>query len=50
VPKGLDEVAQLAAAFAKTLDDLRCERSDLHDTLAHSMMAMLSEIRLLRKL
>ena len=91
VPKGLDEVAQLAAAFAKTLDDLRRERSDLralssdlerrvavrtheverlaeesryaaivrerlniardlHDTLAHSMMAMLSEIRLLRKL
>jgi signal transduction histidine kinase len=91
VPKGVDEVAQLAAAFAKTLDDLRRERSDLralssdlerrvasrtqeverlaeesryaaivrerlsiardlHDTLAHSMMAMLSEIRLLRKL
>src|ERR1019366_7910679 len=91
VPQGLDEVAQLAAAFAKTLDDLQRERSDLralssdlerrvavrtqeaerlaeesryasivrerlniardlHDTLAHSMMAMLSEIRLLRKL
>ncbi|MGP0084607.1 MAG: histidine kinase [Steroidobacteraceae bacterium] len=91
VPKGVDEVAQLAAAFAKTLDDLQRERSDLralsselerrvavrtheverlaeesryaatvrerlniardlHDTLAHSMMAMLSEIRLLRKL
>jgi signal transduction histidine kinase len=91
VPDGRDEVAQLARAFAKVLDDLRSERSellalsgelerrvavrtrevvrlaeesrytavvrerlkiarDLHDTLAHSMMAMLSEIRLLRKL
>ncbi|HEX3396353.1 MAG TPA: histidine kinase [Steroidobacteraceae bacterium] len=91
VPHGRDEVAQLAAAFAKILDDLRQERSellklssdlerrvavrtreverlakesqyaaiarerlqiarDLHDTLAHSMMAMLSEVRLLRKL
>ena len=91
VPNGRDEVAQLAAAFAKVLDDLRQERSelltlsselerrvavrtreverlaeesryaaivrerlkiarDLHDTLAHSMMAMLSEVRLLRKL
>ncbi len=91
VPRGRDEVAQLAAAFAKVLDDLRLERSellmlssdlerrvavrtreverlakesryaaiarerlqiarDLHDTLAHSMMAMLSEVRLLRKL
>ena len=91
VPPGRDEVAQLAAAFAKVLDDLRQERSellalssdlerrvavrtreverlakesryaaiarerlqiarDLHDTLAHSMMAMLSEVRLLRKL
>ena len=91
VPSGRDEVAQLAAAFAKILDDLRLERSellklsselerrvavrtreverlaeesryaaivrerlqiarDLHDTLAHSMMAMLSEVRLLRKL
>lgn len=91
VPQGHDEVAQLAAAFAKILDDLRQERSellklssdlerrvavrtreverlakesryaaiarerlqiarDLHDTLAHSMMAMLSEVRLLRKL
>jgi signal transduction histidine kinase len=91
VPDGRDEVAQLAAAFAKILDDLRRERSellalsgelerrvalrtreverlaeesryaaivrerlkiarDLHDTLAHSMMAMLSEVRLLRKL
>ena len=91
VPKGRDEVAQLAAAFAKILDDLRQERTelltlsselerrvavrtreverlaeesryaavvrerlkiarDLHDTLAHSMMAMLSEVRLLRKL
>jgi signal transduction histidine kinase len=91
VPKGRDEVAQLGAAFAKVLDDLRQERSelltlsselerrvavatreverlaeesryaavvrerlkiarDLHDTLAHSMMAMLSEIRLLRKI
>ena len=91
VPQGRDEVAQLAAAFAKILDDLRQERSellmlssdlerrvavrtreverlaeesryaaiarerlqiarDLHDTLAHSMMAMLSEVRLLRKL
>jgi signal transduction histidine kinase len=91
VPGGRDEVAQLAGAFAKVLDDLRQERTellslsselerrvavrtreverlaeesryaaivrerlqiarDLHDTLAHSMMAMLSEVRLLRKL
>jgi signal transduction histidine kinase len=91
VPKGHDEVAQLGDAFAKILDDLRLERTellnlsselerrvavrtreverlaeesryaaivrerlqiarDLHDTLAHSMMAMLSEVRLLRKL
>jgi signal transduction histidine kinase len=84
VPSGRDEVAQLGAAFAKVLDDLGRERSelerrvavrtreverlaeesryaaivrerlqiarDLHDTLAHSMMAMLSEVRLLRKL
>ena len=91
VPSGRDEVAQLAAAFSKVLDDLRQERTelltlsselerrvavrtreverlaeesryaaivrerlqiarDLHDTLAHSMMAMLSEVRLLRKL
>jgi signal transduction histidine kinase len=91
VPSGSDEVAQLAAAFAKILDALHQERSellslsgelerrvavrtreverlaeesryaaivrerlkiarDLHDTLAHSMMAMLSEVRLLRKL
>ncbi len=84
VPSGRDEVAQLGAAFAKVLDDLGEERSelerrvavrtrevqrlaeesryaaivrerlqiarDLHDTLAHSMMAMLSEVRLLRKL
>jgi signal transduction histidine kinase len=91
VPPGQDEAAQLGAAFAKVLDDLRQERSDLlqlseelerrvasrtreverlaeesryaavvrerlqiardlHDTLAHSMMAMLSEIRVLRKL
>ncbi|HXA36285.1 MAG TPA: histidine kinase [Steroidobacteraceae bacterium] len=91
VPAGLDEVAQLATAFARILDDLRQERRelqtlsselerrvavrtreverfadesryaaivrerlkiarDLHDTLAHSMMAMLSEIRFLRKL
>jgi len=91
VPSGRDEVAQLAAAFAKILDDLTQERSellklsgelerrvavrtrevlrlaeesryaaivrerlqiarDLHDTLAHSMMAMLSEVRLLRRL
>jgi signal transduction histidine kinase len=91
VPSGRDEVAQLAAAFAKVLDDLRLERTellklsselerrvavrtreverladesryaaivrerlqiarDLHDTLAHSMMAMLSEVRLLRKI
>jgi signal transduction histidine kinase len=91
VPSGHDEVAQLAGAFAKILDDLRQERTellslsselerrvavrtreverlaeesryaamvrerlqiarDLHDTLAHSMMAMLSEVRLLRKL
>jgi signal transduction histidine kinase len=91
VPSGRDEVAQLAGAFAKILDDLHQERGelkrlsselerrvavrtrevqrlgeesryaaivrerlkiarDLHDTLAHSMMAMLSEIRFLRKL
>jgi signal transduction histidine kinase len=91
VPPGNDEVAQLGAAFAQVLDDLRQERRellalsgdlerrvaqrtreverlaeesryaaivrerlkiarDLHDTLAHSMMAMLSEVRLLRKL
>jgi signal transduction histidine kinase len=91
VPRGRDEVAQLAAAFSKTLDDLQRERGellslssdlerrvavrtreverlaeesryaaivrerlkiarDLHDTLAHSMMAMLSEVRLLRRL
>jgi signal transduction histidine kinase len=91
VPSGRDEVAQLGGAFARVLDDLRQERSellllsgelerrvavrtreverlaeesryaavvrerlqiarDLHDTLAHSMMAMLSEVRLLRKL
>jgi signal transduction histidine kinase len=91
VPRGHDEVAQLATAFAKILDDLQRERSDLlalsgdlerrvavrtrevqrlaeesryaaivrerlkiardlHDTLAHSMMAMLSEVRLLRRL
>jgi signal transduction histidine kinase len=91
VPSGRDEVAQLAAAFSKVLDDLRQERTellnlsselerrvavrtreverlaeesryaaivrerlqiarDLHDTLAHSMMAMLSEVRLLRKI
>jgi signal transduction histidine kinase len=91
VPGGRDEVAQLAGAFAKILNDLQQERRelktlsselerrvavrtgeverlaeesryaaivrerlkiarDLHDTLAHSMMAMLSEIRFLRKL
>ncbi|HXQ30488.1 MAG TPA: histidine kinase [Steroidobacteraceae bacterium] len=91
VPGGHDEVAQLAVAFARILDDLQQERRelralssdlerrvavrtreverlaeesryaavvrerlkiarDLHDTLAHSMMAMLSEIRLLRRL
>jgi signal transduction histidine kinase len=91
VPRGRDEVSQLAAAFAEILDALRKERTelltlsgelerrvavrtreverlaeesryaavvrerlkiarDLHDTLAHSMMAMLSEVRLLRKL
>src|SRR5580658_6470913 len=91
VPPGRDEVAQLGAAFARILDDLQRERSellalssdlerrvavrtreverlaeearyaavvrerlkiarDLHDTLAHSMMAMLSEVRLLRRL
>jgi signal transduction histidine kinase len=91
VPAGVDEVSQLAGAFAKILDDLQQERRDLktlsselerrvavrtreverlaeesryaaimrerlkiardlHDTLAHSMMAMLSEIRFLRKL
>jgi signal transduction histidine kinase len=91
VPHGDDEVARVAAVFAKILDDLGQERSellalsgdlerrvairtreverlaaesryaavvrerlkiarDLHDTLAHSMMAMLSEVRLLRRL
>ena len=84
IPRGVDEVAQLGAAFAKILGDLQQERSelerrvavrtreverlaeesrysaivrerlkiarDLHDTLAHSMMAMLSEIRFLRRL
>jgi signal transduction histidine kinase len=91
VPAGQDEVAQLAEAFARILDDLQQERRelkslsselerrvavrtreverfaeesryaaivrerlkiarDLHDTLAHSMMAMLTEIRFLRRL
>jgi signal transduction histidine kinase len=84
IPRGVDEVAQLGAAFAKILGDLQQERSelerrvavrtreverlaeesryaaivrerlkiarDLHDTLAHSMMAMLSEMRFLRRL
>jgi signal transduction histidine kinase len=91
IPGGVDEVAQLARAFAKILEDLRRERRelqtlsselerrvavrtreverlaeesryaaivrerlkiarDLHDTLAHSMMAILSEIRYLRRL
>src|SRR5208283_2814204 len=91
VPRGVDEVAQLAQAFAKILGDLQRERRelqslsgelerrvavrtreverlaeesryaaivrerlkiarDLHDTLAHSMMAILSEIRFLRRL
>jgi signal transduction histidine kinase len=84
VPRGLDEVAHLGNAFAKLLQELALERSelerrvavrtreverlaeesryaaivrerlkmarDLHDTLAHSMMAIMSEIRYLRKL
>jgi signal transduction histidine kinase len=91
IPGGVDEVAQLARAFAKILGDLQRERGelqtlsselerrvavrtrevqrlaeesryaaivrerlqiarDLHDTLAHSMMAILSEIRFLRRL
>ena len=84
VPRGLDEVAHLGNAFAKLLQELALERSelerrvavrtreverlaeesryaaivrerlkmarDLHDTLAHSMMAIMSEIRFLRKL
>ena len=91
IPGGVDEVAQLAQAFAKILGDLQRERRelqnlsselerrvavrtreverlaeesryaaivrerlkiarDLHDTLAHSMMAILSEIRFLRRL
>ena len=91
IPNGIDEVAQLAEAFADLLSDLQSERAelkslstelerrvairtseverlaeearyaaivrerlkiarDLHDTLAHSMMAMLSEIRYLRRL
>ena len=91
VPPGRDEVAKLGAAFARLIEDLEQERSelrtlsnelerrvsirteeverlaeesryaaivrerlkiarDLHDTLAHSMMAMLSEIRFLRRL
>ncbi len=91
VPPGHDEASKLATAFARVLEDLRRERSelralgselerrvavrtleverlaeesryaaivrerlkiarDLHDTLAHSMMAMLSEVRLLRRI
>jgi signal transduction histidine kinase len=91
IPRGIDEVAQLARAFAGILSDLQQERRelqtlsselerrvavrtreverlaeesryaaivrerlkiarDLHDTLAHSMMALLSEIRFLRRL
>jgi signal transduction histidine kinase len=84
VPDGADEVTRLGQAFARLLDELAEERSelerrvavrtreverlaeesryaavvrerltiarDLHDTLAHSMMAILSEIRYLRKL
>jgi signal transduction histidine kinase len=91
VPAGRDEVAELAKGFARILEDLQQERTelkslsselerrvavrtreveqlaeesryaaivrerlkiarDLHDTLAHSMMAMLSEVRFLRKL
>jgi signal transduction histidine kinase len=84
VPSGVDEVAHLGEAFAKLLQELALERSelerrvavrtrevehlaeesryaaivrerlkmarDLHDTLAHSMMAIMSEIRFLRKL
>jgi signal transduction histidine kinase len=91
IPRGIDEVAQLAAAFAELLGHLELERAelktlslelerrvavrtseverladesryaaivrerlkiarDLHDTLAHSMMAILSEIRFLRRL
>ena len=91
IPAGRDEVASVAAVFAKVLEDLQQDRSallalsgdlerrvaqrtreverlaaesryaavvrerlkiarDLHDTLAHSMMAMLSEVRLLRRL
>ncbi len=91
IPGGVDEVARLAQAFAKILEDLQRERGelqtlsselerrvavrtrevqrlaeesryaaivrerlqiarDLHDTLAHSMMAILSEIRFLRRL
>jgi signal transduction histidine kinase len=84
VPNGADEVARLGQAFAKLLEELAQERSelerrvavrtreverladesryaaivrerlmiarDLHDTLAHSMMAILSEIRFLRRL
>jgi signal transduction histidine kinase len=91
IPRGIDEVAQLAGAFAAILNDLQRERTelktlsqelerrvavrtgevqrlaeesryaaiarerlkiarDLHDTLAHSMMAILSEIRFLRRL
>lgn len=90
-PSGIDEVAQVGAAFADVLGALQLERGelralsaeleqrivtrtreierlakearyaavvrerlkiarDLHDTLAHSMMAMLTEVRLLRKL
>ena len=91
VPRGHDEVAQLGEAFARLIDELEQERSelkllsgelerrvairtdevqrlaeesrhtalvrerltmarDLHDTLAHSMMAIVSEIRFIRKL
>jgi len=36
-------------AFTRSMAAYR-DSSHLHDTLAHSMMAMLSEVRLLRKL
>jgi len=44
--KRLSEEARYAAVVRERLKIAR----DLHDTLAHSMMAMLTEVRLLRKL
>jgi signal transduction histidine kinase len=45
----IERLAEQARYAAVTRERLRLAR-DLHDTLAHSMMAMLAEIRILRKL